>query len=160
MEIRELRQEDLEEASYVLWKSFYEAEKTNTSMQGMEFFRDLTSPVSLSMNSYDGSIVLYGGFSSEKLEVVGAVKEKRIILMLYVRPESWRRGYGKRMLEFLENKCISYDVYLNASDCAVEFYKKCGYRVIAPRKVEHELIFTPMQKEKVKKLLTNTIIMI
>ena len=49
MEIRELGYDDLEEASEVLWKSFYEAEKKNTSMEGMELFRDLVSPVSLSV---------------------------------------------------------------------------------------------------------------
>ncbi|MBR4288611.1 MAG: GNAT family N-acetyltransferase [Clostridia bacterium] len=148
MEIRELFYNDLEEASEVLWKSFYAAEKKNTSMSGMEFFRDLISPVSLSMNTFDGSIVLYGAFCEGKMVSVGALKEKNTILMLYVRPEFWHQGIGGEMLTFLEEQCSPGKICLNASDCAVDFYVKRGYQVISPRKIENELIFTPMTKEK------------
>jgi len=148
MEIRELGYDDLEEASEVLWKSFYEAEKKNTSMEGMELFRDLVSPVSLSVNSYDGSMVLYGGFFHGKMVVVGALKDQKRVLMLYVRPEFRGSGYGKRMLRYLEEQCTSREILLNSSDPALKFYEKNGYRAAAPRKIEKELIFTPMKKEK------------
>lgn len=148
MEIRELCYDDLQEASKVLWKSFYEAEKRNTSMSGMERFRDLVAPVSLSMNTFDGKIVLYGGFSEGKMIVVGALKEKKSILMLYVLPEYWHQGIGGKMLAFLEDNCTSGEIELNASDCAVEFYLRQGYHIIQPRREENDLIFTTMKKNK------------
>ncbi len=148
MKIRKLCYDDLKEASDVLWKSFYEAEKHNSSMAGMERFRDLTSPISLSMNTYDGKIVLYGGFHQGKMVVVGALKEENCILMLYVLPAYWRRGFGNAMLLFLEKESASDTIKLNASDFAVPFYRNRGYHIIQARREENDLIFTPMEKIK------------
>ena len=148
MQIRELLYEDLEEASLLLWKSFYEAEKKSCSMAGMELFRDLTSPVSLSMNTYDGKNVLYGAFVQKELVAVGLIREKKKIVMLYVHPDSWRQGYGAHLLEFMERACDSDEIVLNASDFAVPFYEKRGYVKIAPRRNENELYVTPMKKNK------------
>lgn len=146
MEIRELCWEELQAASDILWKSFYEAEKHNTSMLGMERFRDLTSPVSLSMNTYDGSIVLYGGFSDGKMVAVGALKDENKIMMLYVHPSFWRKGYGTEMLAFLEDQIDSHEIHLNASDFGIRFYEHKGYRILRKRREEEGLIFTEMVK--------------
>ena len=146
MEIRELEYEDLETASRVLWKSYYEAEKNNTPMEGMEKFRDLTSPVSLSMNTFDGSVLLYGAFENEKLVGVGALKEKRHVLLLFVLPESQRRGVGAALLSHLLSLCTANFVTVNSSDFGVSFYQKFGFSPVAPRRVEEGLVFTPMQK--------------
>ncbi len=148
MEIRELLYEELGEASKVLWKSFYEAEKKNCSMSGMELFRDLTSPVSLAMNTCDGKNVLYGLFLQKELIAVGLLREKKKILMLYVHPSGWHQGYGTRLLAFMEQNCDTNAIELNASDFAVPFYEKKGYVKIAPRRNEDELYVTPMKKNK------------
>lgn len=147
--IRKLKYEDFEKASEILWKSFYEAEKHNTSMDGMEYFRDLTTPVSLSMNTFDDSIVLYGAFSPE-LCAVGAIKESRHILMLYVHPSREKEGIGSELLTYMEIECDADEITLNASDYAIDFYSKRGYEVIGLRRVENGLISTPMLKKNQK----------
>ena len=144
--IRKIQYEELKEASSVLCKSFYNAEKVNHTMEGMERFRDLTDPVSLSINTFDGKICLYGYFSDGKLLAVGAVKEKRHILMLYVLPTEQGKGIGKKFLLFLETKCEGDSITLNSSDVAVSFYEKNGYIVCGERDVSDGLISTPMKK--------------
>lgn len=144
--IRKLKYEDLEAASDVLWKSFYQAEKNNHTMKGMERFRDLVSPVSLSMNTFDEKTELFGYFQNDALVGVGAIKEKKHILLLYVLKEKQGFGIGKKLLEFLEEKCTSDIITLNASDMAISFYEKFGYVKIGERRVEENLIFTPMEK--------------
>ena len=148
MEIRELCYDDLEKASLVLWKSFYNAEKNNHSMAGMEKFRDLTSAVSLSINTYDGKTSLYGLFCGEDLCAVGALREKKHVVMLYVHPEEQNKGYGARLLSYMEALCNEDCITLNSSDVAVDFYKKMGYEVVSSRRVEEEMIFTPMMKKR------------
>ena len=145
--VRELQYEDLEEASRVLWKSYYEAEKNNTSMEGMEKVRDLVSPVSLSMNSFDGSVLLYGAFEEEKIVGVGALKEARHVLLLFVLPEKQRSGVGSALLSHLLSLCRAPFVTVNSSDGAVGFYQKYGFVPTAPRRVEDGIIFTPMEKQ-------------
>ncbi len=148
MEIREIVYEELKEASAVLWKSFYAAEKTNHSLRGMERFRDLTSPVSLSINTFDGRVQLFGLFSQGKMLGVGALKEKKHILLLYVLPECQRSGFGSALLKEMERMCLGDCITLNSSDFAVPFYEKRGYCIKASRQVEEELIFTPMEKKR------------
>ena len=148
MEIRELEYEDLEEASKVLWKSFYEAEKHNFSLRGMEKVRDATSPVSLSMSTVDGMIALYGAFENGALCGVGALRRGNHVLLLYVRPDHWRRGFGSALLRHMEELCAPGRITVNSSDPAVPFYEAHGYAVTGPRRVEDDYIFTPMEKYK------------
>ena len=148
--IRKLAFQDYKTASEVLWKSFYYAEKNIHSLQGMETFRDLTTPVSLSISEYDGLNEFYGYFLEEKMVAVGAIKEKKHVLMLYVLPEFQGRGIGIQLLSFLENICTSSVITLLSSDGALEFYKKNGYFVNGPRQIKDELIGTPMKKVKKK----------
>lgn len=144
--IREIEYEELKAASDVLWKSFYHAEKNNHSMAGMECFRDMTDSVSLAMNTFDGNIVLYGCFENDLLLAVGALKEKKHVLMLYVLPEHQNRGIGKKLLQFMESECFTPCISLNASDCAIPFYEHNGYLICGKRSIAEGLISTPMKK--------------
>lgn len=144
--IREIRYEELKKASDVLWKSFYDAEKNNHSMAGMEYFRDLVDPVSLSINTFDGRIRLFGYFDGDALSAVGAIKKKNHILMLYVLPSEQKRGIGRKMLAFLESECDAKELTLNSSDVALAFYQRFGYVVCGERNEIDGLISTPMQK--------------
>lgn len=145
--IREIEYEELKEASDLLWKTFYETEKNNHSMAGMERFRDLVEPVSLSINTFDGAVQLFGYFEDQKLYAVGALKDKNHILMLYVLPLKQKSGIGKEMLLFLESKCETNSISLNSSDVAVSFYEHFGYSVCGKRNEKEGLISTPMQKK-------------
>ena len=144
---RKLEYEDLQEASLVLWRSFYFAEKNNHSIEGMERFRDLTSPVSLSINTFDEKVILFGAFLDSKMVAVGAVKEKKHILLLYVLPEFQKMGIGSEFLAYMENQCAGRQISLNASDVAVSFYAERGYKICGERTVEENLIYTPMIKK-------------
>ncbi len=146
MKIKALSYEDMDNASQVLWKSFYHAEKDRYSVLGMERFRDLTSPISLSINMMDGGIHLFGAFIEEDLVAVGAVKERRHILLLYVLPEWKGQGIGSALLLCMEKYCSTSQVTLNSSDGAIGFYQKRGYRIQSSRCIEEELVFTPMIK--------------
>ena len=146
--IRRLEFKDYENASLVLWKSFYHAEKNIHSVKGMETFRDLTTPVSLSISEYDGSAEYFGYFKEDLLVAVGAVKEKKHILMLYVLPEYQGQGIGRDLLLFLEDFCTENVITLRASDAGLPFYEKHGYKVQGPREIQDELIGTPMKKER------------
>lgn len=145
MVIRALKYEDLDVASKVLWKSFYEAEKNHTSMKGMEFFRDLISPVSLSVNTFDGSTRLFGAFD-EDLIAVGALKGEGHILLLYVLPDFAKKGIGSQLLSYMENVSKGNVFTLNAAIGAVSFYKKHGYQTAGEEREEEGMIFIPMKK--------------
>ena len=144
--IRELTFEDYDFASLLLWKSFYFAEKNVASVEGMEFFRDATQPVSLSMSAFEGETRYFGSFLNNELVGVGALKGKGHILLIYIQPEFHHRGLGSELLTYLESLASDGEVFVNASDFAVGFYKKMGYLVAGEREKEKGLITTPMKK--------------
>lgn len=147
MTFRALRDDELELASKLMWKSFYQAEKNHTSMAGMERFRDLTDPICLAMNTFSGEICLFGAFSEEKALAVGAVKFPGHILLLYVNPEEQGRGIGEKFLGYLEGQCTAKSISVNSSETAVPFYEKNGYTVIGPVCEEEGMITRPMIKK-------------
>jgi GNAT superfamily N-acetyltransferase len=150
MRIRELVYEDLEKASLLLWASYYQAEKNHTSLAGMELFRDLTSPVSLSINAYFEEVVLLGAFQGEILLGVGAVKDKNRILLLYVHPDHQNNGIGGALLSYMEALCEGESIELNASRFALSFYAARGYLSLGPEREEKGIVFTPMRKKREK----------
>ena len=116
-------------------------------MEGMELFRDLTSPVSLAMHCFSEGLQLYGLFSpQEELLAVGGVKLPDRILMLYVRFDQKKKGLGSKLLSYLESLCQGERILLNSSDEAVSFYLKHSYHVASSRTVDKGISFTPMEK--------------
>ena len=146
MRIRRLRASEWDAASRVIWNSFYDSAPF-TPMNAMERFRDLVSPMSLAMNAADGSIRFFGTFDKGALVGVGAVKEHREILMLYVLPTAQCHGIGTKLLKAMELTVVG-DIYLNASDYALAFYQKRGYVPRAPRRMEGDLPVTPCVKQR------------
>lgn len=148
MKFRKLGENEIASASKLLWESFYETEKNNFNMRGMEKFRDLTSEISLKMNTFDDYISLYGAFEEEELLGVGAVREKKHIFLLYVKKGYYRRGIGSFLLSRLESECVTDEITVNASDCGVGFYASKGFVKIKDRTIEDDFIFTPMKKNR------------
>ncbi len=144
--ICEIKYEELPQASTLLWKSFYESEKMNTPLEGMELFRELTSPISLEMNRCDGSLFLVGLWEKNELCAVGALQNGERILLLYVHPDQKGKGYGKTLLKYLESKAEGEIIRIHSSDEAVSFYRHFGYRVSGPRTDRDSIIVTPMEK--------------
>lgn len=146
MKIRPLTDSDFPAASELLWKSFYAAEKDNTSLQGMETFRDLVDPISLAMSCAMNGVSMFGAYQKNDLVAVGAIKGEGHILMLYVSAFHQRQGFGTKMLLFLEAQIKADLITLNSSDQALSFYRKRGYRTVGERRCEEGILFTPMQK--------------
>ena len=144
LQILEIRDEELPKASELLWKSFYFSERKNTSVEGMELFRDLTDPISLAMNRVDGSLRLFGAWKKEVLVGIFAWKIPSHLLLLYVHPEYKHQGIGREMLNFVLQNIKGNCITVNSSDEAVSFYQKFGFETYGPRTEEKGMIYTPM----------------
>ncbi len=165
--IRELEYEEYNEASRLMWLTYYRFESKGKTMEQIEAFRDSIESVSLSMNSYDGRMMLLGAFDENgKLVGVGGIKlktyedeekdfvnEKDHITLLFTDGEYHRCGIGSSLLSKMislalsradlrkEEPCIT----VNSSDFAVSFYEKNGFVKTSERKCDRESVYTPMQ---------------
>lgn len=146
--VRSLTLDDLPEASRVLWKSYYAAENGKTDLEGMTTFRDLTEPLSLQMNAYQGDVLFYGAFKGDKMIAVGALKDRRHLLLLYVLPEEQRKGTGSRLLQRLLSMATVPDPTVNAAPDALPFYERHGFVPLSPLQVKDGIRFIPMIMKK------------
>lgn len=146
MIIRQLEENDFEEASRMIFRTFYKYILPTYTTEGVEFFRDVTSPISFKMNTYDGSITLYGAFIDSVLVGVLAKRGTNHICLFYTHSEYMGQGIGRKLFNyFLTTVDSSLPITVNASDFGIPIYKKLGFRVKSERVEENGIVYTPME---------------
>ena len=144
---RILKDEDFEEASKLMFRSFYRYVLPTYTMEGVEFFRDVTSALSLSMNTYDKSIVVYGCFDGEKLCGVIARKGKNHVLLYFADERYVGRAVGRALFgRFLKTVDPEKPITVNSTDFAVPIYEHYGFVATGKRRCENGVTYTPMKK--------------
>ncbi len=145
IKIRKLGDGDFEEASRMIFFTFYKYIMPTYTTEGIEFFRDTMSPLSFKMNTYDGSITIYGAFDGEALCGVIGCRGKNHICMFFTHRDYMGRGIGRRLFDyFLAQADADKPVTVNASDYGIPIYHKLGFVENDTRKEEHGMVYTPM----------------
>lgn len=144
--IRKLEDPDFEEASRMIFHTFYKYILPTYTTEGVEFFRDITSPLSFKMNTFDGSITLYGAFLEGALVGVIGKKGDNHICLFFTHKDYMGQGIGKKLFGyFLTTTDKSKPVTVNASDFGIPVYKKLGFVKTGERKEENGTVYTPMK---------------
>ncbi len=144
---RVLKDADFEEASKMMFRTFYRYVMPTYTMEGVEFFRDATSALSLSMNTYDKSIVVYGCFDEEKLCGVLARRGKNHVLLYFADERYVGRGVGRHLFaRFLRSVDPTKPITVNSTDYAVPIYEHYGFVPTGKRRCENGVTYTPMKR--------------
>lgn len=137
--------EDFEEASRMIFRTFYKYIMPTYTTEGIEFFRDTTSPLSFKMNTYDGSVTLYGAFDKETMVGVLGKRGTNHICLFFVNCDYMGKGIGKKLFGyFLDTTDKALPVTVNASDYGIPIYEKLGFVKTDERKSENGTVYTPM----------------
>lgn len=143
--IRKLNDEDFEEASKMIFHTFYKYILPTYTTEGVEFFRDTTSPMSFRMNTFDGSITLYGAYLENMLCGVLGCRGTNHICLFFTHKDYMGRGIGRRLFShFLSMTDKREPVTVNASDYGVPVYQRLGFEITDLRKEENGVVYTPM----------------
>lgn len=150
IKIRVLGDDDFEEASRMIFHTFYKYIMPTYTTEGIEFFRDTTSALSFKMNTFDGSVTLYGAFDGDTLCGVLASKGKNHICLFFTHKDYMGKGVGKSLFtHFLSLANKDEPITVNASDYGIPIYEKLGFEVVGERYFDHGTVHTPMRyKEK------------
>ncbi len=144
--IRKLNENDFEEASKMIFLTFYKYILPTYTTEGVEYFRDTTSPLSFKMNTFDGSITLYGAFSENILVGVLGKKGDNHICLFFTHRDYMNRGIGRKLFShFLTTINKSLPVTVNASDYGIPIYEKLGFKKAKERQEENGIVYTPME---------------
>lgn len=143
--IRELEDSDYENASKMIFRTFYKYILPTYTMDGIEFFRDTTSPMSFRMNTFDGSITLYGAFLDETLVGVLGKRGTNHICLFFTDRDYMGKGIGRKLFNyFIKTTDESLPITVNASDYGIPVYEKLGFVKTDSRKEENGTVYTPM----------------
>ncbi|MBQ9544274.1 MAG: GNAT family N-acetyltransferase [Clostridia bacterium] len=145
--IKKLGIEMMPQVSRLIWKSFYSAEKDSFSLEGMEYFRNMTEPPVLQLEILRGATGFWGAYKNGLLAGVLATKKDRVVL-LFVGEDFQRRGIGAELIKFAAKKCSGEYLTLDSTPSAVGFYEKLGFVRTEPEKLEGGIRSLPMRAER------------
>lgn len=138
--IKQLNNNEIENALSLAWKVFMEYEAPDYTQEGIdEFYKSIHDEKFLSMLS------LYGAFSDDELVGVIATRSNgKHIALFFVDGKYHRQGIGKQLLKAVQTSKMT----VNSSPYAVSIYRKLGFESTDTERVVNGLRFTPMRLRK------------
>jgi len=121
------------------------------SDEGVEEFLKYVEPNSLLERSQEDHFVLVALLLEEIVGMI-EVREYGHISLLFVDKRFQRIGIGKALLQKALEICFSHKpglskISVNSSPCAVDVYRKLGFRPQGPRQTVKGICFDPMVLE-------------
>jgi GNAT superfamily N-acetyltransferase len=140
MEIREIKEAEMQEALDLVWRVFLEFEAPDYTEEGINEFKK-----AIDDNEWVKERDFYGAFIDNKVVGVIATKDLHHIALFFVSGEYHRQGIGKKLYEKVKE--LNNDGYftVNSSPYAHEVYKHMGFTDTDKEQCIHGLRFIPMQ---------------
>jgi len=139
--IKEIKQEEMENALSLVWKVFQEYEAPDYTKEGVEeFYRSIHDENYLSL------LTIYGAFIKEELVgVIATRSEGTHIALFFVESKYQRQNIGKQLFQMVKTKCPSDRMTVYSSPYAVKIYHRLGFQDTNTEQVDKGLRFTPME---------------
>ncbi|MCR5256290.1 MAG: GNAT family N-acetyltransferase [Acetatifactor sp.] len=148
--IRWARHEDWIRAMDMVWKTFLKFEGGDYTEEGVKNFFDFITDESLEKAFMDGRYKMVVAEADGRIVGVGTVRNRNLLSLLFVDEDYHHMKIGTSILEVLWDYITSvegeYSMIVNAAPYAVDFYKKMGFRQVAPEKAFAGIRVTAMEK--------------
>ena len=142
MEIRKILSNELENATYLVWRVFLEYEAPDYTQEGIDEFKKTINNINW-INERD----FYGAFQDNNLLGVIATKDITHIALFFVDGKYHKQGIGKSLYKKVESLNNLGYFTVNSSLYAHEIYKHLGFIDMDTLKCIHGIKFYPMRKE-------------
>lgn len=143
MNIRKIKDSELEGALKLVWDVFLKFEAPDYTDEGIKEFKD-----SIDNPDFIGKMEIYGGFIDEELVGVVATREKHHLSLLFVREDYHKKGIGRSLYNFVFGENPDNFMTVNASPYAKAFYEHLGFRCTTEEQCINGIRFYPMKIEK------------
>ncbi len=146
--IREIRENEWEEAMQLAWDTFMVYEAPDYSYKGVKNFRNFVRDPKLKKMFQNGSYLVWGAFENGIMVGVISVRNKSHISLLFVDTDHHHRGIAtallKTLFRFEKEEMSLSEITVNAAPYATGFYHKIGFTDLAKEKVTDGIRYTPM----------------
>ena len=149
MEIKQLLNNEKDEAFLFVKKVYIECKDDSYSEQGIETFCNFVNNKKITK-----SFKVYGAFENDILKgLIATDSQKRYICLFFVDKVSQGKGIGKELMRVVVNNNENSYITVNSSRYAVPIYEKLGFIKMEEEKEQDGLKFTPMKlilKDEIK----------
>lgn len=147
--IREIDYVEIYNAFTLIWNTFSEFVAPDYSPEGINTFRrEYIESKEFKERFKNGTQIMYGAYSNEKLLGVISVSDKGNISCLFVNKEYHRRGIAsmlfRHIVSILKEKHIE-TIALKASSYALPFYHAIGFKDLDKQQDYNGILYTPME---------------
>ena len=141
IEIKQLVNNEKDEALLFAKRIFIESEDESYSKEGIETFCNFVDNKKITK-----SFKVYGAFEDNILKgLIATDRRKRHINLFFVDKVSQGKGIGKKLMNIVVNNNENSYITLNSSRYGVPVYEKLGFIKMEEEKEQDGLKFTPMK---------------
>ena len=141
IEIKQLVNNEKDEALLFAKRIFIESEDESYSKEGIETFCNFVDNKKITK-----SFKVYGAFEDNILKgFIATDRRKRHINLFFVDKVSQGKGIGKKLMNIVVNNNENSYITVNSSRYGVPIYEKIGFIKIEEEKEQDGLKFTPMK---------------
>lgn len=151
VQIRELEQKDLERVSALCMNAFMISVAPSLSNVGVETFQSIASVGGFSSRMKEDNIILVYE-KNEKIKGVIELKEGRHVAMLFVAPDSQKRGIGRALVSAIMPCTRAEIITVSASPNSIPAYFRYGFICTGDPDEKSGLKYQPMELELNKAL--------
>ena len=141
IEIKQLVNNEKDEALLFAKRIFIESEDESYSKEGIETFCNFVDNKKIIK-----SFKIYGAFEDNILKgIIATDRRKRHISLFFVDKDSQGKGIGKELMSVIVNNNGNSYITVNSSRYGVPIYEKIGFIKMEEEKEQDGLKFTPMK---------------
>ncbi len=149
-EIRWAKAEEWAPAMKMIWKTFMKFEGEDYTEEGIRNFFEFITDDGLHNAFLRGDYQLMVALDGKRVVGAGSIRNCNFLSLLFVDEEYHHRGIGAslvdRLCDYLEKEEGERYMAVKASPYAVNFYRKLGFRAVAPEERFSGIRVTPMEK--------------
>lgn len=148
--IRWAYEQDWNPAMEVIWRTFLKFEGNDYTEEGIRNFYEFITDRNLKESFLEGNYQLLVALDDKKVIGAASVRCRNFLSLLFVEENYHRQGVGRALMEeicrYMKAEMGERYVFLRSSPYAVNFYKRLGFREVAPEEVFSGIRVTPMEK--------------
>lgn len=149
-EVRWARTEEWKPAIMMIWKTFLKYEGEIYTREGIENFYEFISDDQLYRAFLNGKYLMMVALDADRVIGAATVRDHNHLSLLFVDGEYHSQGVGSALLnricKYLKQEEGERYISLNAAPCAVDFYRKLGFRAVRPESEYSGIRVTSMEK--------------
>jgi GNAT superfamily N-acetyltransferase len=139
-----------ETAIRLVWRTFLKFQGNDYSLQGIRNFYRFITDDNLRCSFLKGEYQMMAAFDGSRMIGIASVRNGNHLSLLFVEESYHKQGVGTALLHqlfhYLANEAGERYMTVKSSPYAVGFYRKLGFRAVAPEEAFSGIRVTAMER--------------